>query len=137
MTHDCDLLREDMLAFARAMLDRFGGFQPFGGYVLAPGQRVQVGFAPGLLAPPLSERIETLATELGEIDRAAVAHALVFDVPLHVPLDGMDTAIRLHLSQVDGRCLDLFVPYRARTGLPTLFGTSFVVEGTPIGFPRQ
>ncbi|KGQ20437.1 hypothetical protein LF41_974 [Lysobacter dokdonensis DS-58] len=131
------MLRDELLAFARTMLDRFGEFQPFGGYVVAPDRVVQVGFAPALVAPPLSECVATLATEVAEIDPAAIAHALVLDIHLHVPRDGMEDAIRLHLSEVDGRCFDVFIPYRVRAATPTLFGTCFVLEGTSIGFPRR
>ncbi len=135
MTPECDLLRDELLAFARTMLDRFGEFQAFGGYVVAPGRLVHVGFGPAVPMRPLCQR--ALAREVAEIDAAAVAHALVFDIHLHVPRDGMDTAIRLHLSHVGGGCMDLFIPYRARKATPTLYGTSFVLEGTSIGFPRR
>ena len=135
MTPECDLLRDELLAFARTMLDRFGGFQPFGGYVVAPDRMIHVGFGPSMLTSPPCER--ALATELAEIDPTAVAHALVFDIHLHVPRDGMDSAIRLHLSHVGGRCMDLFIPYRARNAMPTLYGTAFVLEGASIGFPRR
>ena len=135
MTPECDLLRDELLAFARTMLDRFGEFQPFGGYVVAPDRLIHVGFGPALLKRPPCQH--ALARELSEIDAAAVAHALAFDIHLHVPRDGMDTAIRLHLSHVGGRCMDLFIPYRARKAMPTLYGTSFVLEGTSIGFPRR
>jgi hypothetical protein len=135
MTPECDLLRDELLAFARTMLDRFGEFQPFGGYVVAPDRLIHVGFGSAMFNRPPCQRL--LARELADIDAAAVAHALVFDVHLHVPRDGMDTAIRLHLSHVGGRCMDLFIPYRARKATPTLYGTSFVFEGTSIGFPRR
>jgi hypothetical protein len=135
MTPECHLLRDELLAFARTMLDRFGGFQPFGGYAVAPDRMIHVGFAPAMLAAPLCAR--ALARELAEIDAAAVAHALVLDIHLPVPHDGMDSAIRLHLSHVGGRCMDLIIPYRARNAMPTLYGSSFVLEGTSIGFPRR
>ncbi|MUV14452.1 hypothetical protein [Noviluteimonas gilva] len=135
MTPECHLLRDELLAYARAMLDRFGGFQPFGGYAVAPDRVTHVGFAPAMLAAAPCDR--TLARELAEIDASAVAHALVFDIHLHVPHDGMASAIRLHLSHVEGRCMDLFIPYRARKAMPTLYGSSFVLKGTSIGFPRR
>jgi hypothetical protein len=135
MTPECDLLRDELLAFARTMLDRFGEFQPFGGYLVAPDRLVHVGFGPATRMDPPCQH--ALANQVAEIDPAAVAHALVFDIHLHVPRDGMDTAIRLHLSHVGGRCMDLFIPYRARKATPTLYGTAFVLEGTSIGFPRR
>lgn len=130
----CGALRDAMFSFAHAMLDRHGAFLPFGGYIAPPDQIVHVTFAHAR-APPASDDATVLAFEVAEIDPNAIAHALAFDMHLHVPRDGMVDAVRLHLSHVDGQCADLFVPYRARAGMPTLFGASFVLAGVPIGFP--
>ena len=132
----CAALRDAMFSFARVMLDRHGAFLPFGGYVAPPGQVVHVSFAPAR-APPTSEDATALAFEVAEVDANAIAHALAFDIHLPVPRDGMGDAVRLHLSHVGGECADLFVPYRARMGVPTLFGTPFVLAGVPIGFPGR
>ncbi|MCC8361812.1 hypothetical protein LK996_01775 [Lysobacter sp. A6] len=133
-----DLLHDALFGFARAMLDRFGAFHPFGGYVVDPGQVVQVGFDRAMREEAEDAgRLDALAAALGELDDDAIAHALAIDVHLYPPRDGMTAAIRLHIAHVDGSRIDLVMPYRTRTGLPTEFGPPFVAKGPPIAFREE
>jgi hypothetical protein len=130
-----ELLHDALFGFARAMLDRFGAFHPFGGYLSLPDHVVQVDFARAM-----REDAETagsfgaLVAALAELDADGAAHALAIDMRLHPPRDGMTAAIGLHIAQSDGTRIDLVMPYRTRTGLPTEFGPPFVAKGPPMAF---
>ena len=128
-----ELLHDAMFGFARAMLDRFGEFHPFGGYLLPSGQVVQVSFD----RPLRADSIDALASALGELDADATAHALVVDTQLSAPRDGMQDAVRLFLAHVDGHCVDMVMPYHACTGAPTRFGQPFGARGPTLAFRRR
>jgi hypothetical protein len=133
--HHIEVLHDALFGFARAMLDRFGAFHPFGGYLSAPDHVVQVDFARAMREDAeAAGSFDALVAALGELDVHAAAHALAIDMRLHPPRDGMSAAIGLHIAQADGTRIDLVMPYRTRTGLPTEFGPPFVAKGPPLAF---
>jgi hypothetical protein len=122
MTPECHLLRrrESCWPSPRTMLDRFGELPALRRLRRCADRLVHVGFGPA--SAHATDRAQRALAQRSGGDRRLRRWRtrLCARHPPAVPRDGMDSAIRLHLSHVGGGCMDLIIPYRARKATPTL-----------------
>ena len=115
MAHeDLNRLLNELLPFAKQMLDKHDEFYPFGGYVDAGGGIGHIGAWTGSEHPPSQEVLDASVrglramAERGEIR----ASAIVVDV-LTVPPGESEKrdAISVRLEHENGEAVVVFVPY--------------------------
>jgi hypothetical protein len=117
-----------VLPFAKHLLQQYGEFSPYGGYLRTDGSIVQLGVDdPGSEHPATATQVDSLCRKLRErVERGeATAAAIVFDARVTPPGVGHATdAIEVLVQHRDSYCAELLFPYRIRKGR-IVFGQMF------------
>jgi hypothetical protein len=135
---DVELLLNELLPFAKQMLERYGEFHPFGGFLSTGGSVVHAGIDPTRSEhPDATDLIDSMTedfrrrAERGEI----VATGIVADVRVPSPSEPevMD-AIQLRLEHRDAYAAEVFVPYRIEVGRSPTYLELFAQKGRRVVF---
>ncbi len=132
-----EVLLNELLLFAKKMLNAHGEFYPFGAFLDSSGGVVHIGVQASLGELSPQQRIDSLlnAFESPEIRTKALAIGIASNVTL--PGDGGDQvdAIKCFLEHRDGYCAEVFIGYEIVSGGVNLIDTS-AQQGMPAIFAR-
>lgn len=132
-----EVLLNELILFAKKMLNAHGEFYPFGAFLESSGGVVHVGVQAGLAGLSSQQRIDSLlnAFESPEIRTKALAIGIASNVTL--PGNGGDQvdAIKCFLEHRDGYCAEVFVGYELVSGGVKMTDTS-AQQGIPAVFAR-
>lgn len=137
--NEAEALMNDLLPFAKQMLQEFGEFHPFGGMMMADGSVKHTGAVTESEYGPPAELIVLLEGALREeaARRTIRVAALVLNVS--VPAPGSDRkvdAIEVRLDHMEGFTASVFVPY-AMSGGGLETGAPFASTGDRFAFGRR
>ncbi len=137
MAHpDLNALLDDLLPFAKRLLDAQGEFYPFGGSITSDGRHISVGAKGESDRPKSKELIDLMTANFrseaseGQIRAAGVC----FDVRI-VPPEQVDQtdAIQLALER-ENEALDVFIPYAQLPDGEFTYGEMFASQRTATFF---
>ena len=128
---ESEKLMRVVLSMADTLLNKLGGFQPFGGYMELDGGIVDVGVEdPDTEYPKSKDMIDTLRSFFQEHARAkkSRAIAMVFDVTLRSPgSDRKRDAIQVGIEHRDGYAVNVLVPYEI-VNKKVIYGDKFAQQ---------
>ena len=123
----------ELLGFAEKMLNEYGEFHPFGGYLKNSGAMVQVGAESG----SAQEKVGHLVASFRRL--ASERKGKVFGVATNVTLpfdDGKKgNAIKVFLEHREGYCAEVFFRYDLSDGAKITDTTA--QQGEPVIFPSK
>ena len=139
---ESESLMDEMLPFAKHMLDSYGAFPPFGGLIKMDEQIVLLGAGSGDELPPRGNLVDVLSNGFraraltGEIRAAAIVAQVT--VPLsgqgsRWEMEGEVDAVRISLDHHEGYAVHVFFPYR-KDGTMVTFAKPFASPGTSFAF---
>jgi hypothetical protein len=113
---ESERLMNAMLPLAEKMLREYGEFYPYGGYMKADGEIVDMGATdPDTCRPKSKDLIYVLRSSFQEMARAnqCKAIAIVVDVAVNLPdSDQKSDAIQVCLEHMGGYSVEVFFPYQ-------------------------
>jgi hypothetical protein len=136
---DCEVLMSSALPLAKQMLDRFGGFLPYGGVMRVDGQLTSVACYDGREHPPSTDVIKLLKAAFiaGAKEGQFKATALVYDVRVTLPSTGKKSdAIAVSLNHRNAYSVIVLFPYNIESGKAAI-GAAFAQKGKADIFPAR
>jgi hypothetical protein len=135
---ESEKLLNQVLPLAETMLRRFGEFYPYGGYLTAEDQVVEIGIQDADSEFPKARKmLETLQRSLREVAKTPTCKAVAIVLYVAVtPPDGTKrkrNAIQVNLEHRSGYAAEVFLPYELRNK-SLIFGKTFAQEGTVVFF---
>jgi hypothetical protein len=130
LSPDFEALSCRALAMTRPMLERFGGFYPFGLGVDRQGELVSVPVCDDEDQPsgPLIDALR-LTMRTAAVQRRFVASAVIFDATLSVRETGREfDVVAVELDDRHGRSIVSYVPYSGE-GAACVFGDAIIDPG--------
>lgn len=129
---EVEKLMNELVPFARRMLDENGEFYPFGGYMKLDGAIVHVGVEQaGINKPKSADLLQLLKRSFQERARNAEcrATAILVDVRIIPPgVSQKSEAIQVSLNHQDGYTAEVFYPYRKEID-GIVYGRIFAQKG--------
>lgn len=135
---EAEVLMNEILPVAERMLQKYGEFYPYGGYMKPDGTIVHIGANDADTDRPKSkDLLYILRSSLREMadGKECKAVALVFDVSTTLPNSGQKSdAVQLTIEHEGGYSVEIFIPYRVADG-DVIYGETFVQQGKHEVFP--
>jgi hypothetical protein len=132
---EAELLMNDLVDFAEKMLNKYGEFHPFGGYLTEKGELVHIGVSPEYSWSSDKARAVAIIDSLRDLSKSgrAIACALVSNVALS---DGREVsdAIQVFLEHQSGYCADVFLRYTLGDGFDVRIADVSAQRGAPAIF---
>jgi hypothetical protein len=129
---ESEVLLHGLLPLAKRMLNEYGEYYPYGGYIDCEGKIVEVGVErPGTDHPNSRDLIYILKKTFREIasTNKCRAVAIVFNVTVSPPGSDLKVdAIQVCLEHMNGYSAEVFFPYSIANGEVT-FGDAFAQQG--------
>lgn len=136
---ESEKLMNGILPLAKKMLQEYGEFYPYGGYMRWDGTIVDVGAEdPDTEHPKSKDLIYVLRSSFQEMasKKKCKAVAVVFDVCVKIPSsERKSNAIQVCLDHVDGYSAEVFFPYEILSG-EVYYGKPFAQHGNREIFPE-
>lgn len=128
---ESEKLMNAMLPLAEKMLREYGEFYPYGGYMKADGEIVDMGATdPDTCRPKSKDLIYVLRSSFQEMARANQCKAIVIilDVAVNLPdSDQKSDAIQVCLEHMDGYSVEVFFPYQI-VNKEIIYGETFAQQ---------
>ena len=128
-------LMNELLSFAKKMLNEYGEFHPFGGYLKRSGAAVHVGASSGEGEGGGRREMQSLIEGLKKLaaEGSATTVGTCADVRLP-PSDGAEgDAICFFLEHMDGYCAEVFFRYQLTDGQVRIVAVT-AQQGDPVFF---
>jgi hypothetical protein len=131
---DCEKLMNEVLPLAQKMLEKFGEFYPYGGYMKPNGEITHVGMQDEDTDHPKSKDLlylmqDSFLSIAGT--GGCIATAIVFDVRVDLPHTQVKSdAIQVRLEHADNYSAEVFFPYQINADGRVVYGPAFAQEGS-------
>ncbi len=137
---DSEKLMNAVLPLAENMLRQYGEFHPYGAYMTAAGEIIDVGAKdPTTNHPKSADLVQFLRSSFRELatGKKCKAVALVFDVVVALPNSSRKSdAIQVCVDHVDGYSAEVFFPYHLINN-EIVYDTTFAQDGEHAVFGQE
>lgn len=134
---ESERLMNEILPLAKKMLQEYGEFHPYGGYMKPDGEIVHVGVEDlETEYPKAIDLIYILRNSLQKKARAnqCKATAIVLNIGVKAPGSGsQNDALQVSLDHIDGYSVEVFFPYQV-INREVVYGEIFAQEGKHVIF---